>query len=300
MKKNYSWMPTLCFDVVIPIFRVKTEWVDRCLRSVVNQTYANRRIWVCDGTPEDSHLYEEVKRLIRSKYPEVEYVRQTGTGVSQARNQVAEMGSAPFIAFLDGDDWWDLEWLENARTWIQENGFDDVATLVGYGQGKQMMKSMMSGREWEIDVQYHAHDYKSWNHKYHALYVRKHPIYPSFAIVSREGYEKVGGFDESIGIFEDTIFFFSLCGDVDGDDNSPHRVVRVDALAGFKENHAECSSGQGEQSGYFAQETSKGVSHCERVAYEKLNRMDIDSLDLDEPTKEYLKRFEIGGRITYS
>lgn len=298
MKKECLWKPTLCFDVVIPIFRVKTEWVDRCLHSVVNQTYPNRRIWVCDGTPEDSHLYEEVKRLISSKYPEVEYVRQTGTGVSQARNQVAEMGSAPFIAFLDGDDWWDLEWLENARTWIQENGFEGIATLVGYGEGKQIMKSMMSGREWEIDVRFHTHDYDSWLFPYHGAFVRKNPVFPSFAIVSRKGYERVEGFDETIGLYEDTIFFCEMCGGFDSDE--AFKVARVDALAGYKESHAEGSALQGKQSGYFAQETSKGVSHCERVAYERLNRMDIDSLDLDEPTKEYLKRFEIGGKITFT
>jgi glycosyltransferase involved in cell wall biosynthesis len=36
----------------------------------------------------------------------ISYLRQTGQGVSQARNQGIAAGTNPYIAFLDGDDYW--------------------------------------------------------------------------------------------------------------------------------------------------------------------------------------------------
>ena len=44
-------------------------------------------------------------------------MRQSGTGVSQARNEAISLGDATYIATLDGDDFWypeHLEWMTEA------------------------------------------------------------------------------------------------------------------------------------------------------------------------------------------
>ena len=249
------------FDIVIPTYKVSIERLKRCLDSVVNQTFQKCRIWVCDGTPQEDHLYDKMRDLLEAEYPQVNYLRQTGIGVGQARNQAVEAGSSPYVAFLDADDWWDLDWLENAHQAIISQDSERVAIYVGGGRGKKKLKSQMSGRVWEIDIFYHQQDYESWIHPFHKAYIRQSPIFPSFSIVERERFVQVGGFKEAIGIYED--------------------------------NHDECSAFGGNQSGMFDRD---GESHKQvaREVAEKYLHFDVSPIlnsQMDDETKSALCDF---------
>jgi|GEM_PF-4398102 len=97
------------FDVVIPIYKIAPELLNRCLESINNQDFFDYEVFVVDGTPLDWEHTEECRNLVA--HYNFNYVRQIGTGVSQARNQGVSMGTNPYIAFLDGDDWWYSEHL---------------------------------------------------------------------------------------------------------------------------------------------------------------------------------------------
>ena len=96
------------FDIIVPTYRINPEWLDRCLQSIQEQTVDEWECYVIDGTPEDWTDYDLMMSVV-SRYVSDErftYVRQAGGGVSQARNQGIEIGCSPWIAFLDGDDYW--------------------------------------------------------------------------------------------------------------------------------------------------------------------------------------------------
>ena len=96
------------FDIIVPIYRIKPEWLEQCLASIQRQTVSDWQCYVVDGTPEDLPQYDELMSVVDSFVSDtrIAYVRQTGHGVSQARNQGIALGSHPYIAFLDGDDYW--------------------------------------------------------------------------------------------------------------------------------------------------------------------------------------------------
>lgn len=279
------------FDVIIPTYQVSIDRVRRCLDSVLNQTFEDYAIWLCDGTPEGHHLHEELVLLLDSEYPEVNYVRQTGIGVGQARNQAVGCGEAPYVAFLDADDYWNPEWLFEVHSHIIDKGFDGTAVLIGRAATKIPMKSMMSGRTWEIDSVIHGHDYDSWIEPYHFAYVRKFPLYPSFTVVSREDFFRVGGFAEDMAIYEDTIFFSMICGFESEDFRK--KVVALDCEAGFKENHEDSSVLGGSQSGLITERGGEVIDYRRTQAEIVLDNSSLIDADLPEEVRDFLMDLQI-------
>jgi len=92
------------FDIVVPTYKIRPELIERCLDSIVAQDYDAYRVILVDGTPDDWEHYQQFRSVVDDHELDLTYLRQTGKGVSQARNQAVSSGSNPFVAFLDGDE----------------------------------------------------------------------------------------------------------------------------------------------------------------------------------------------------
>jgi glycosyltransferase involved in cell wall biosynthesis len=87
-------------SVIIPSHN-RAEFLPRALDSVQAQSLPPLEIILVDDGSDD-HSAE----LIRSRYPEVRYLRQENQGVSAARNRGIEAAMGEWIALLDSDDAW--------------------------------------------------------------------------------------------------------------------------------------------------------------------------------------------------
>lgn len=95
------------FSVVIPCFN-KAEVISLTLNSVLQQTYDNYEILVIDDGSKDDSI-----NVIKSMdHPKVRLIQQENAGVSSARNTGIENAEGDWIAFLDADDWWHPNYLE--------------------------------------------------------------------------------------------------------------------------------------------------------------------------------------------
>lgn len=89
-------------SVIIPIYKVE-EYIDRCIQSVVDQTYNNLEIiLVDDGSPDNCPTLcdEWAKRDIR-----IRVIHKENGGLSDARNAGMKIASGELIGFVDSDDW---------------------------------------------------------------------------------------------------------------------------------------------------------------------------------------------------
>lgn len=122
------------FTVIIPYYK-KREYIERCLDSVLNQTYKNYEIILIDDGSAD-----DIKNLISTKYKEsVQFVEQTNQGVSVARNRGIEMTKTPYVLFLDADDALHPQFFEFVHQVIQENkNFKIIGAH--YSQDKNILK----------------------------------------------------------------------------------------------------------------------------------------------------------------
>lgn len=98
--------PQTSISIIIPVYGV-TLYVERCLRSVINQTYKGplECIVIDDCSPDDS--MDKVQRLIDDYTGDIEFriiTHEKNKGLSEARNTGIRAANGEYLYFLDSDD----------------------------------------------------------------------------------------------------------------------------------------------------------------------------------------------------
>lgn len=114
-------------SVIVPIYKVE-EYLDRCIESIVNQTYQNLEIiLVDDGSldrcPEMCDKWAGIDSRIR-------VIHKINGGLSDARNAGMEAARGEFVSFIDADDWIANEMYEMLMNAIQNEHSDIAACSV--------------------------------------------------------------------------------------------------------------------------------------------------------------------------
>jgi len=96
-------------SVIIPTYN-RSEFIEQTINSVLNQTkMPNEIIIVDDGSTDNT--YEIIAKLI-DIYPCIKYIKQTNSGVSNARNTGIINSINNWLCFLDSDDIWNENKIE--------------------------------------------------------------------------------------------------------------------------------------------------------------------------------------------
>lgn len=89
-------------SIIVPIYNVE-QYLDKCVESLVNQTYKNLEIiLVDDGTKDKSG---EMADLWSIKDDRIKVIHKKNGGLSDARNAGIKIATGEYIAFVDSDDW---------------------------------------------------------------------------------------------------------------------------------------------------------------------------------------------------
>lgn len=103
-------------SVIIPTFN-RSEKVVRAARSVLNQSFKDFELVVVDDGSTD-----DTEQRLREFESSIKYLRQSANrGVSAARNRGIEGSVAPWIAFLDSDDYWFEEKLSAQMEFVEQH-----------------------------------------------------------------------------------------------------------------------------------------------------------------------------------
>lgn len=97
-------------SVIIPVYNVE-EYIDKCLKSLINQTLKEIEIIVVnDGSPDNSQKI--IDKYVK-KYPEKvkSFIKENG-GQGSARNYGLLQANGEYIAYVDSDDWVETNMLE--------------------------------------------------------------------------------------------------------------------------------------------------------------------------------------------
>lgn len=88
-------------SVIIPVYKVES-YLNRCVDSVLNQSYKNIEILlVDDGSPDKCG---EICDQYAEKYGNVKVIHQKNQGLSAARNTGIREAEGEFLGFVDSDD----------------------------------------------------------------------------------------------------------------------------------------------------------------------------------------------------
>jgi len=108
-------MSDISFSVVIPLYN-KEKSIANTIKSVLNQTYQSFELIIVNDGSTDNSL--KVAQSIRDE--RIKIVNKVNGGVSSARNRGIKEAEYEWIAFLDGDDEWLQDFLENIVLLIQK------------------------------------------------------------------------------------------------------------------------------------------------------------------------------------
>lgn len=120
-------------SIIMPCYNGE-EFLAEAIGSVLGQTFQDFELIVVDDGSTDGSA-----GILAGYGDRVRVIRQANGGVSAARNVGIEAAHGEFIAFLDSDDYWEPEFLDemvkgmaDARTAIAYCGWQNV----GVGEGK--------------------------------------------------------------------------------------------------------------------------------------------------------------------
>ena len=96
-------------SVVVPVYNIK-EYIDKCIDSIVNQTYSEIEIIIVDDGSSDGT--EQIVDEYEKKYKNIAVYHTENKGVSAARNLGISKASGKWIIFVDGDDYLENGYVE--------------------------------------------------------------------------------------------------------------------------------------------------------------------------------------------
>ncbi|MGL5357206.1 MAG: glycosyltransferase [Cetobacterium sp.] len=110
-------------SVIVPVYNVE-KYLDKCLKSIVNQTLKDIEIIIVnDGTKDNS---EEIILKYEKKDKRIKYYKKENGGLSDARNYGLEKSTGEYISFIDSDDFIDSDMLEKMYNNAKENESDII------------------------------------------------------------------------------------------------------------------------------------------------------------------------------
>lgn len=103
------------FSIITPLYN-KSSYIKETIDSVLNQSYPEFEIIVVNDSSTDDSL--SVVESIHDDRLKV-YTKPNG-GVSAARNYGIARAQYPYVCFLDADDLWATDYLEQVKTLIEQ------------------------------------------------------------------------------------------------------------------------------------------------------------------------------------
>lgn len=117
MNNNYK------ISIILPVYNVE-KYIDKCLYSIINQTYNNLEIiLIDDGSPDNSGKICDQYAKNDSR---IKVIHQKNSGVSKARNNGLDIATGDFVMFVDPDDWLELNSCEILVNKINQTGSDMI------------------------------------------------------------------------------------------------------------------------------------------------------------------------------
>ena len=123
---NLQTMSNPLVSIIIPAYNV-SQYIEECIRSIMNQTYTHIEIIVVDdGSPDDTPaIIDRMSSMDERIIP----IHQQNAGVSAARNTGIKVSTGEYLVFVDGDDYIAPDFVEYMLKLIQVTGGEMCLSL---------------------------------------------------------------------------------------------------------------------------------------------------------------------------
>ena len=88
-------------SIIIPVYNVE-KYIERCVNSLLNQTFQNIEIILINDSSTDSSL--EICNKLAEKDSRIKVIHKENEGAGMARNAALKIATGKYIGFVDSDD----------------------------------------------------------------------------------------------------------------------------------------------------------------------------------------------------
>lgn len=140
-------------SIIIPVYNVEA-YLEKCLQSVVTQTYTNIEILlVNDGSTDRSPA---VCRAFAARDTRIRVLNRENGGLSSARNAGLEVANGEYVCFIDSDDWVETDYVATLWEVLEKYGAD--IAVVGFMEerdgGSRSVYRSEGIRVWDMPTAY--------------------------------------------------------------------------------------------------------------------------------------------------
>lgn len=111
-------------SIIVPVYNTE-RYIARCLNSLLTQTFGDIEIIVINDGSTDKSL--DVIKKLKEEDDRIKIIDQPNQKQGAARNKGLEAAKGDFIAFVDADDWVDIDYIEKMLNCIKRHNTDIAA-----------------------------------------------------------------------------------------------------------------------------------------------------------------------------
>lgn len=170
------------------------KYLEKCLKSIIDQDYKNKEIILWDNASTDNS-----KKVIEkfNKYKIKYFKSLKKENLYKARNRAIEKTSGDLIAFLDCDDWWEKNYLSSRSKYFNDKKFDFYYSNTNFYYEKTKKKKLYK-------------KYKLPDGKIFTNLVNDYFVIISGTIFKKNLFDKFGKFNEKYNIIGDYDFIMKI------------------------------------------------------------------------------------------
>jgi len=198
-------------SVIVPVYNSE-KYLRKCLDTLVGQTLSDIEIIVInDGSPDNSQAI--IDEYVE-KYPEkmVSIVQKNG-GQSSARNNGIDRATGDFIAFVDSDDYIELNALETSYEYAVAHGLDIVCFDYWMVNGDSVTYyAHCAMDDSETDVKYLLNEASPWNKLISRRLFSEHPVrfLENYIYEDLEMIARLVLYTDKIGYLDKALYFYVI------------------------------------------------------------------------------------------
>lgn len=105
-------------SIIVPVYNME-NYLDRCMDTILNQTYKNLEIILVDdgSTDKSAQMCDDYAR----KDSRIKVVHKVNGGLSDARNAGLKLVTGEYIGYVDSDDWIEYDMYEKMYNACEKN-----------------------------------------------------------------------------------------------------------------------------------------------------------------------------------
>ena len=187
------------FSIIVPCYNVK-KYIERCVNSVINQTYGNWELLLIDDESEDDTL--RVIEKIKDNDRRIKVFAKQHGGLPHTRNYGMQYVTGDYLCLLDGDDYWEEKHLEKLTELLKHTLCDMVI--------QNQVTYLKSNIVWMVELFPNYGNNLTHDEKLHAVFSKNNKL-PASAVMTtyRIDFLKKNQlcYDDSCSCSEDLDFF---------------------------------------------------------------------------------------------